>query len=250
MGRLLIMVEKSFGGETWVNTHCAITNASPQSVLADADMTSLGIGSALTTASTASGAPTTFLQRLISFESYIHDGNVIVSRVYVTDGQRNATADPDWLWSSTLAIPGRGRINQDPLVLANGSVALVVNRNPIGYNSRGGRMFIRGLLLETEIAFNMRGGVGYQAASAATTMQTILSSALTASALSSHFNNGANVATVGYAIPHYTGKFDTTDPKGWGILKGATLVSSMAAGVPRNRQMLRGKRRKPRTAVA
>lgn len=243
MPQVLVMVKKAAFGEEWENVHCLRVGASTDPV-DDATMVALGVGQAITTATTAAAAPTTVLQRLISFERFLHDDHVTITGVTITDGIPNTLQQYQYHWSSGLAISGGARINQDPLTLALGVATLLINRIPTGFVARMGRMFLRGYLLDTEVAFNAKGGVGWQAPSAQTTAQTMLSTAVTNSKIGDLFNGGTLANTVMYCIPHFANKTQVAGGMKAGTLVSSTPITGFAVGSPRARQMLRGKKKK------
>lgn len=244
MGALLVNVEKSFGGETWVNTHCLRMNGA-DGPITDSDMTALGVQTLISASNTASGGAVNPLTRILSFERLAHKTPVTITRVYVTDGLRNDLTQPDFFWSSSLSLAGL-----DPLGtwtvndLAPGTVSWVINRIPLGYNSRQGRMFIRGYLLDAAVRFNMRGGVDYTDSTTSAQAATALGSMISGSLIAALFNGGTSAGVALYCIPHYISAKSGAPKHQVGQLASTTPVTGFTAGLPRNRQMLKGKKRK------
>lgn len=244
MGDVLVNVEKTYGGETWVNTHCLRLNGTGGSV-SDADMASLGVGTPITATNTASGGAVNPITRILSFERQVHRTPITISRVYVTDGKRNDLQNPDYFWSASLALLGLVPMGTFTEVqLAPGTIALVLNRVPVGYNSRQGRMFIRGYLVEGGIRFNMRGGVDWESPAVQAGEQPNIVSAVNNSGIATMFSGAVNAGVAMYCIPHYLPKALASTPHEVGQLMNATPVSAINMGNPRSRQMLKGKKRK------
>lgn len=243
MGDLLVSVEKTFGGETWANTHCLRMNGAGGTVT-DADMATLGVATAITAANTASGGAVNPLTRILSFERLCHQANITISRVYITDGKRNALQMPDYFWSATLSLPGLASSANQTGTYAPGTVAMIVNRIPTGYNSRSGRLFIRGLLYTGDITFNLRGGVSWNNQTQAGVVQGLVNTAISGSGIATMFNGAANAGAALYCIPHYESAKVAPTKTEIGQLVNATPVVNLIPSAPRGRQMLRGKKRK------
>jgi len=227
MANLLVIVEKEFSGERWSNTHCLRTSLLNEQA-SDEDMIAIGAGSPLT-AATTDAAPATVhnpLQAILSFERQMHRGSVQFVNVYVTDGKRNfdANGNPvpgNVFWTSGLAFSGLQPSPADG-VMAPGAVTLMVSRNARGFSSRKGRLFIRGLVTETEIRMAGPKLLDFQDAASRASYENILAAAVTNSDLAGLLDVGGTPDFPDYAIPEY----ERADPTAIPPVKGGQLIDS------------------------
>lgn len=251
MSIALVMVEKTFAGQSWVNTHAVQIGAANTGMPADADLDAIGVNAVFSAALTSGGAGTTFLQRLVNFERLLHYPPVTISKVYVTDGKKNKINPGNEFAVIPLQLAGlqstSGATGSD--WIAPGNISLLLNRVPIGYSVKPGRAFYRACIAQSQVHFSGNKLVDFVSSAVATAIGTTVSSAVSASGLGGHMGTsggtGTYTATAFYCIPHYTKGDTTVGPTNTnGQLATVTPVSNIILKGVTARQGNRGRKKK------
>lgn len=245
MPAALVIIQKSYQGDDWENTHCVGIGPDYTGEPSDVFLSTIGCGSTLDATTTGGTAPTNFLQRLLRFERGMHKTAVTITKVYVTDGKRNRLGNTEY-FTQILSLACLDTAPTPPDEIAPGSITVMVNRNPAGYSHRPGRMFFRGMLRESDITFGGPKLVTWQNSTQQAAFSTTLAAVVGSggSNLASHFNGGTNVAGGVYCIPHYKRTVPTpAKPNDEGSLIDAYPVASLSNGGVAARQAKRGRRR-------
>lgn len=247
MAVALVVVHKTLGGHRWSNTHAIQIGVDGTSAPTDADLLTAGAGSTLTDANT-NASPTNIIQSIIAFERLMHLADVVFTDVLITDGKRpTATGGREY---ATLSIPNllglQGGLAAGGATLSPGNVVLLVHRNVVGFGHKPGRMQLRGVLTDANVAIGGQRMLTWTDAATATAFNNILATAQ--AKLQPSFNIAAPTATsVQYVLPVYeTPKQHLLDggtiPVGQ--LKGSIPISGFSVVGPVGRQVPRGRKRK------
>lgn len=257
MASMLVIVEKEVSGEMFANTHCVITNAAPNAAVVDNDLLLIGANGSFTSTDTdGSAAAEGFLQAVLAFERLMMYPIVTFKNLYVTDGKRNFTSSgapvANHFFTTALDFAGLST-KQAPagdlsLSVNPGAITWQVNRNPMGFSNRKGRMFFRSALLEAETRIAGPKLVDWSNTSVRDIAAAWLVTQVGVSNLDDYIKDGASVATVQYAIPHY--QRVTAGAIREGELIGATPVQGFTSVGPVLRQVKRGRKEKPPVAPA
>lgn len=240
----LLTIEKTMAGQTWENTHVLGLGADFTGTPGDADLTTWGANSAIDSAHTSGNGGTNIIQRIINFERLLHTPFVTITRVYLTDGKRNRLGGTEY-WTTTTSLAGLLAGPAAITSLAPGNVTCVVNRNPTGFSHRPGRMFIRGMLSDSDVQFAGRSFADFTDANTRTAVATNIAAAVSGSGLATHFSGGTNVANGIYCIGKYHHEKNPPPPPNLeGQLEGAAPVGTVGLGLVSNRQATRGRRRR------
>lgn len=245
MGIGLITVQKEYQGEQWINTHAFSTGA--PTALDDSDIAEIGweTASADWNAHTGGTGFTAGTEGLVgcilAFERNMHYTGILINKIYVSDGKQEDIADPNTFAVATVSLPGLRTMGgtAEEMILP-GSIALQINRQPAGYSARQGRLFMRGVLQDSQVRFASRGGVDFTTSAIRDGNNVFVNLTINQSGLSRYFSGGA--LPVQYCIPHYQKKEDDPAGKG-GKLIGVTQVAKLVMVGPVSRQMKRGRKR-------
>lgn len=239
MGRALVIVNKTLQGEDYASTW-GVQIGTPEADLTAADLGTLGLGSTISTATTAAAAPTNLLQAIASFERWMSDPAVTINRLYLTDGKRNDLTAVDNFGVVDAAVPGSVRATS--VTLAPGAVTLWLGKVPFGFSARPGRLFFRGYLSQAAVTVTGQKLISIVSGSL-TQAQTDLATALTNSKLSTYFAQGANIANGLVIIPHYSYTPGVSPkPHTDGQLIGGNPVANIIVKGAAVRQVKRGRR--------
>lgn len=247
MGLGLVIIEKTYNGESWSNTHAFSTGEETE--LDDADLNAIGfplVQSGGTDDFGGQGAlpsTATFLQAIITFERLLHWNDISFTKVYVTDGKIADLALTNTFAVAAINFGGLASVGTvDPNTIMPGNVALQINRAPFNYSNRQGRMLLRGCLLDNEVRFANRGGVAWTNSEAAAVVQNRVDVAFGNSNIAG-FMGASTTSTVRFCIP----KYSTSNVLG-GARKGQLISAVPIGGLtlvgPVSRQMKRGKKKK------
>jgi hypothetical protein len=239
----LVIIKKELNGQPFSNTYCVMVG--DDSVpLTEADLTAMVDIGTLGADQTVAVSPK-IINALVDFEMAMMVEQVQFTNVYVTDG-RNMTegGDPQTIFlSKNLSIHGNnGPVADD--IIAPGNVTLMVARVPGGFSARQGRLFLRGVLTDSEVSYKGPKLVGWTSNEVQGQYITAFNSRLTSTGLINHLAGGSAAAGGVLAIPHYQKESDPATPQD-GNLIGATPVASLQVVRPTARQVGRGRREKP-----
>lgn len=238
----LVVVEKVFLGEIWTNTHAvAVPDLSPPLATDGLDAITGGFTAfpdALTNVEDPLyGGSGSILCAVLGFEREMMGTQVAFTRMYVSDGKTTGVGTGAFA-TFPLSFLGRALDVGDP-ELAPLSIVLQVNRVPLGFSTRTGRMQLRAALTKDEIQAGQIDGVKIlPAAVAAVTSR--LQGAVNSSALDTYFASGSTLPEVVYGIPHYA-------PKSAGSAAGSITdyspVTDFVMKDAASRQVQRGRKR-------
>lgn len=244
MGNMLCLVEKTKDNETWVNTY-AITwgedfenPASPSEVATvfgygtinwnDSDVTDSNAG----TAYLGNG---NILAAIVGFERQLHMAPIAITNLYLTDGIKNTST----FATSPVSLACFGQPAGDEGSIMPGNVTLQVNRVPGSFSQRTGRLFYRGVLDDTHVAFSGVGGIAWSNDVVRELWSEGMQDLLDTTSLRSWFYQ-VPVGMATLSIPQYW----PIDSEFAGNLNRCVPIGNLVAHAPVSRQVKKGKRRK------
>lgn len=154
MSIALVIVHKTLGGHKWSNTHAFRIGIDAAGAPSDADLSAAGAGTTLTDVNTST-SPTNIIQAIVAFERFMHQPDVLFTDVLVTDGKRNTGTTPSTQYAALSGPNVNGALSAGTAAgatLEPGAISLLVHRNVVGFGHKPGRMFLRGALLESDVA--------------------------------------------------------------------------------------------------
>jgi len=246
MGIGIVTLTKEYQGLDWTNVHGFWTNSSSvQGPLTTGDLTQIGIGQAFNPTTTGpaanqgSLANSYFLHALVAFERLVHDDDIVIKRIYVSDGLNPGPGGPSVFAAVEVNIPCLATIGT-AASLGPGPVVLQINKNPAQLSVRLGRGFFRGAVADGEIAFGGERLITWRSTTTEVAVKNRVTNAASSSSLNRYFGI-TNSAEVGYAIPNYQSRCEPVP----GALKRVSPVASLAAVRPAVRSVTRRKRGEP-----
>lgn len=261
MGIGIVIVEKELNGEVFSNSYPF--QAGDAGLLSNANIESiLPVGQTFTEQNTrfnGAGYPVdgaTLAQAVVAFDRGISFRTVQYRRVYITDGQENSAPSDVGPLSSVFAVFPLNftgvRFLTDASVLdeqlAPGNVALMVNRQPLQFSQRAGRIYVRGTLLDSEVRFAGTRGLDWTNATVQSAYGSYFQQVMTASRLEAYFGDGEGAFLPGSGT--FTGigkrrKGVVVPPLDVGDLESVVKIATFVPFKPIGRQMQRGRRRTP-----
>lgn len=243
MSIALVTITKALAGQVWENTHVIGLGGDLTSTPSDADLTTWGAASSITSGTTSGGAGVNLIQRIVNFERLLHTTYVTVTGVYLTDGKRNRLGNTEY-WTTLTSLPCLLAGPAAQSSLAPGSISCVVNRNPAGFSHRPGRLFVRGMLADSDVVFSTNRLVDFTDATTRSAVAANVAAAVSGSGITTHLSGGSNIANGSYCIGHYHHtKVPPPPPNLEGQLESASVVASIGLGLVTTRQGTRGRRR-------
>lgn len=238
----LVIVEKTFLGEIWTNTHAlAVPGLDPPLNIGGLDEMTGGVSGfpdAYTDPSSGSyGGSLSPLAAILGFERLVHGTQVQFTRLYVSDGKTPGSGTGAFA-TFPLNFAGLG-LDVSDNELAPLSIVLQINRVPVGYSTRSGRLQLRAALTKGEIKAGQIDGVSILPASLDAVTSRI-ADALTSSNISGLFSTSSDVPQVAYAIPHY---YPASAGSNAGAISGYSPVSDMVVKDAASRQVQRGRKK-------
>ncbi len=239
----LVVIEKQFLGELWTNTHAvAVPDLSPPLATDGLEAITAGFTAfpdALTDPDNVLyGGSGSILVALLGFERKMMGTQIQFTRMYVSDG-KTPGAGTGAFATFPLSFFGLGLDVGDP-ELAPLSIILQVNRVPLGFSTRTGRMQLRAALTKDEIEAGQIDGVQILPA-AVSGVTSRLQDAVNASLLDSYFSSSlGSIPEVAYGIPHYA---PASAGSAAGSITDYSPVTDFVMKDAASRQVQRGRRR-------
>lgn len=249
MGIGLIVIDKSFQGETWSNTYAFSVGNPPLNVgtLSQTDLFDIGATQPFTFDNTDPRPPSApdylggdfLLHSLVGFERLLYSPDITIDRVYVTDGREN----PSTGGALYAAIPTQlvGLANENVAEILPGSVTLLLNRVPATLGQRPGRLYLRGMLSEGAVSFGGNKLVRFANATARQVVNNIIFTSQLNSEVGNYFVNGSS-NNVRLGIAKYASALNTTQPITNDLIAIAPISGFSVVG-PVARQVTKGRRR-------
>lgn len=234
----LIISEKQYLGEKWVNTYGFITNDTSALPISGSDIelitANLGAFTDGDTDPDGTGyeGGNSIIAAIIGFERIMHAEFIEFTQIYVSDGQRNEGGGLQVFAVFDTSYNGLRSGEDDQY--APGNVTLQVNRNPRGFSARRGRLFYRGVLLAGDVAFGASRLVDFENTAARQKYENLVADALANSLLDQYLQGGSQQGQQDLAIPSY-------DPN-TSEMTGANPMSSLTVRNVVSRQVKRGRR--------
>lgn len=254
MGIGLVTIEKTYGGEIFSNTY-GVWHNTVGAPLTDADLVAWGAELPFTQSATDPSDPLyqgwtssasvagSLLHSLIGFDRSLTFVNVTYTRVYVGDGKSNDDPLTRAFFTTTLNVPGLwpGPLEGDTAIVP-GNIVLQVNREPVGFSARRGRIQMRMTLSDNMVRVGGPDMLVFTDAAQEAATRTRLIEAIGLSGIGYAF--GADGATgigggiVGFGIPRYE-----AGPENYKTLTTIVPIRDLTVAGPRARQVRRGRRR-------
>lgn len=242
MSRGLLIIKKRVDGEEFSNTYgLEFTEPGFDDTLTPTALEAFGASQPVTdgnTSSTGIIAPY-IIHRCIAFDRLLTHVSVEYIEAYITDGTRNETDDSNVFYTAALDFLGLfNTANPAP-----GSITLLIQRIPLGFGSRKGRLYMRAALDESEVRFGGNTLVTWQTSGTRANVIARVNAAAVSSQLADHLG-GDDGSGGGYLIiPHFT-EIALPDEKVGRNLTGGTPISRLSAFAPASRQVKRGRKEK------
>ena len=261
MGYAKIIVEMQRGsGKSFQNEWAVCVNGTPGKPT-DAEMEAIGCGKVYDDLSTNPGngnyasLETSVIGHILAWHRLMQFGILTITRVYVTDalyqGPRlPGQPYPGTFWTSSLALPmirGGQDLNQ---TVAPGNSTLRITKEPRGFGSFPGQLYLRGALLDADIRFDESGALlGWSAPAVLQTYQDLLVATDFATGIGRFYGDGS-AADDSHPDIVYIGIGQRRGGEGTGIgthkddLINVIKMTTTTVDGPRGRQAKRGKQRK------
>lgn len=254
MGIGILTVTIEGAGEEWSNTWgVGDLDAANFGPLNEADVATLvggvDFGNPEATDPTETSSyqgPTNVIAAIVGFTRYITIQPAVITRLYLGDGTKNSEgANPTSVfWTAGVNLPALSQegAGVDGVVVPL-SIAWLLNRNPVGFSQRAGRLYLRHALVDASVRPGTRDGVQWQSAAAAEAANSRLSTALSISSLEDYFGATADPtgSGVGVGIPKYY-RQGTANA---GEIQSLSRIAGLSSHDPVSRQLTRGRRRTP-----
>lgn len=244
MGTCLVIIKKSYAGQSFVNTH-AINLSETPGPMSVAEMTALlAVPFLDISGGLLEQDPGSALWRLLNFEQRIYSTLVRFERVLITD-RTNYQPGPDVeqaFKGYTLNFNGLTNIST-PTTLDAGDHVLSITRQASAVGAQDGEIEYRMLLNKSDFVPAGERLLSWASDQEREAWGTRIENALALSGLDTMFGNQEpNNPT--YVIPRYTDLNNTTSD---GNIVGYYNCSGFAVYGPRHRQVRGGRRRKKPT---
>jgi hypothetical protein len=235
----LINIQKTLAGEDWINTYGVMTDGSALAPISGTDIPNINqfpVTDATTDPNSGTYAGgTSLVHAILGFERLMHSSAVEFSQVYITDGQDNSGNVNNVFQVVDTSFAGlEAAINA--AAVAPGSITLQVNRNPVGYSQRRGRIFMRAVMAQGDIGIGNNRLVDFATPQDRTDAENRLDTAITSSLLGNYMAGGSQVTSMALAIPSYNALT--------GALDGAVVIESLVVRNIVSRQVKRGRKEK------
>lgn len=249
MGIGLVVIDKSWQGNTWSNTYAFSANVAAGSTLALTadDLIQIGATQPFTVDNTDARPPSGaaylggefLLHALVGFERLLYNSEITIDRVYVTDGRENPGTSSALYAAVPTLLPGLSP--EDVNGIAPGSITLLLNRTPATLGQRPGRLYLRGVIADRAISFGGNKLVRWtDALSRQGATGFILTSLLNAE-VPNYYNLGSS-PNVRLGIAKYASPLFTTEPITNDLVAVAPIAGFSVVG-PVARQVNKGRRR-------
>jgi hypothetical protein len=245
MGSGVIVIKKEVDGEEWENTY-PFSVVGPGN-LSNLDLVAIGAEESFTPENTnysdAGYDPEAvpMLQAVLAFERAMHYTPIRFKSVYVTDHLENSAPtdlNTNTFFVQPLSFNGLGPAAQGDL--APGNTPLMLTRVPAVFSRRSGRIYMRGVLLLSQVRFAGKGLVDWSSDAARLNMVTAVQTASTNSGLTRYFSGGGGVGETG--IGQYI-RGIAIPPSDVGDIYNVTPIREFRVDAPVSRQVKRGKKR-------
>lgn len=248
MSIALVITHKTMGGHRWSNTHCVQIGAEDSQAPTATDLQTIGAAGTFTDAQT-NGSPTNILQAILAFERTLTPTVATFTDILVTDGKRNTGANPSTMYATaSINLPGLVTAQQTwgagVDILEPGAVTCLVHRNVAGFSHKPGRLFLRGVLAESDVTVGGPRMVQWSGGAPSAGWVSAFNAA--AAKLAPYFLGGANATTMSYVLPVYVTpkqKFLNPNLPPVGSLVLAIGCSGLSLVGPVVRQVQRGRKR-------
>jgi hypothetical protein len=240
----LVVIEKSFAGRIWTNTHALLVPGEQGDELTDFGIaTIVGLGGASIDDANTDPSNEDFdntlpvITRLLAFERLMHSTSVDFTRVYVSDGKTPGVETGPFA-SISLSFAGLGTFATGASITQLNTI-LQINRVPVGFSNRPGRLQLRAALGKGEVIPGSEDGASIDPQSRPAIQQR-LALALSQSNLDGLFGPVGDNDPVKYVIP----KFVREGLPNAGAINGYTPVRTLVVADAGGRQTRRGRRRR------
>jgi hypothetical protein len=235
----LINIQKTLAGEDWINTYGLMSDGSALAPITGTDIPNINqqpVTDATTDPNSGTYAGgTSLVHAILGFERLMHSKDVEFTQVYITDGQDNSGNVNNVFQVVDTSFAGL-ETSITASDVAPGSITLQVNRNPVGYSQRRGRIFLRACMKQTWIGIGSNRLVDFATPSDRTDTESRLATAITSSLLDSFMAGGSQVTSMALAIPSYNALT--------GALDGGVIIESLVVRNIVSRQVKRGRKEK------
>ena len=246
----IIVIEKVFGSSRpFRNTYALQAGPFSSAPLNNVDLTMfVGVGvTGFTDANTDPSDPlwvgaTSPIASIIAFDRLMTAAAVGYSRLYVSDGK--TPGDPTGAFATfPLNFSGLALVATGPEDVAPLNIALQINRQPIGFSQRQGRLQMRAALAKQEVEPFTEDGVSLKPSSLSNVNARLVNAVSNSLIQSDWMIPGADIDEAHLVIP----KYRPEDHADAGAVFGATPVASFELGDAIGRQRRRGRRERPAT---
>jgi hypothetical protein len=235
----LINIQKTLAGEKWVNTYGVMTDGSALAPISGTDIPNINqfpVTDDTTDPNSGTYAGgTSLVHAIIGFEREMHSNAVEFTQVYITDGQDNSGNVNNVFQVVDTSFAGLVA-DITAANVAPGSITLQVNRNPVGYSQRRGRIFMRAVMATEDIGIGSNRLVDFATPADRTIVENRLANAIASSLLGNYMAGGSQVTSMALAIPSYNALS--------GALDGAVVIDSLVVRNIVSRQVKRGRKEK------
>lgn len=250
MAIALLTVKKEYQGKTYSNTYGVGWTVGGNGMPTDTQISAFAGPSAaqMNTTTTNPALPgykgtNYMLAAVLGFERSLMSTIVRFTNVYLSDGKRQPDPDdPNAFLSWDLDFQGLRDLSGN--ILMPGPICLQVNRIPVGFSKRQGRLDYRGVLVDNDVRFGGAKLIDWTDSAARDALTDLVQDAYTNSALVSYTQTAGFAPAVYWGVPHYfRDPLDPNDPQN-GTLVGLTAIADIAVKGPVNRQVKRGRKKK------
>lgn len=245
MGTCLVVVEKSFNGVKFVNTHAVWDNRT-EGTMSPQEMAELiQVPFLSNTGDLLDGPVNSILWSILEFERLLYSNIVRFTRVLITD-RRNFQPGPDQTRAFkgyTLNYSGASNYSTFNSVDA-GDHILSITRNAVFVGAEDGEIEYRMLLNKEDHVASGDRLLAWASDSTRLTWGNKVGTALNQSQLENYFGDTSLTGIHSYVIPRYTDRNSTTvdsDIRGLYICGGFSVLG------PLSRQVRKGRRKKKTT---
>lgn len=247
MGAFILKITKEFEGEEWENTWGVITPGGSAPSFTNTDwQTASGSVNEFSTATTNPGdggyeGGQSLIHAILAFERLMHYTPVNFVRLFAWDGIENSEAASTF-YSAPLSFAGLRALagaGSTSITVVPGAITLMLARQPVTFGVRAGRLFLRMCMQDVDVRPGSGRLLDFTDATVRSTYQTLVSTSLNSSMLTSWMSDPSPVDGVHPGIPQYAPRNAVNE----GDLVSMTRMSNIVVRYPSVRQVQRGRKR-------